>query len=59
MGSTWGWGWGGVAMLDWMANEGLSKKMTFEKIPDGVEETDHVEIWGKDNSATGAQVQRS
>lgn len=55
----WEWGWGGegLAMLDWMPEEGLTKKMTCEKRPGGAEGTNYVEIWAKNYPARGHRLQ--
>lgn len=44
-------------MLDWTPKGGLTKKMTCEKRPEGVEGTNHVEIRGKNTPARGPRVQ--
>ena len=43
-------------MLHWMVKEDLTKKMIFEKRPDSVEGTNHMQIWGKNHLALSAKV---
>lgn len=44
-------------MSDWGPEEGLTKKMTCEKRPDGVEGANYVEIRAKNHPARGHRLQ--